>query len=290
MPEALVTVEPVESRTQLRRFRDIPYVLHGEDPRWRPGVRAFESWRLDARRHPYFARGDAAYFLARRGGRPVGRIAAHHDGSDDDLGRFGFFDAPDHDAVVAALLDAAREWLAGEGRRRMTGPTSWTSEEEFGVRVEGFEHPAITGRAWHPPWYAAALRRAGLEPVDARPTYRLDTAAASGPVPERADVEPPPHAGGYRDPALLLDGIAAVPDVSATLAGASLRSAWRIARRLRTEGPRTAVCVRCTGDPAELVPRLRRAARAAGYASLVGPWAPDGTPPETVHQTFSLAW
>ena len=100
----------------------------------------------------------------------------------------------------------------------------------------------------------------------------------------------PPHAGGYRDEALVLPGIAAVPDVSQTLERASLRSAWREARRVHQGGFDTAVCVRCEGDPAVLVPELARAAREAGYGFLISPWAPDGRAPETVNQVFTDSW
>lgn len=290
MPNPLVTVEPVEASTQLRRFRDIPFLLHGEDDRWRPGVRSYESWRLDAKRHPYFDVGDAAYFLARRGGTPVGRIAAHLAEAGRADGRFGFFDAPDDDEVVAALLDAAQEWLTGEGVTSMTGPESWWPDEEFGVRVDGHDHPAITGRPWQPAWYGEVLTRAGLAPGEVRRTFRLATDGAAIPAPAPADVDPPPHAGGYSDARLVLDGIAAVPDVSATLASASMRSAWRVARTARRKGFDTAVCVRCTGDPAVLVPRLRAAAKRAGYRWLIAPWGPPGTPPETAQQVFSRRW
>ncbi len=290
MATSLVTVEPVEGTTQLRRFRDVPFLLHGDDARWNPGVRAFESWRLDARRHPYFDEGDAAYFLARRRGRPVGRIVAHRSRPGERDAWFGFFAAPDDDDVVGALLDAAEEWLRSEGATSMTGPVGWRPDEEFGTMVSGHEHGSITGRAWQPAWYAEALRRAGLEAGETRVTHRLETAGAGRVAAEPADVEPPPHAGAYADPALVLDGIAAVPDVSSTIAGASVRSAWRVARRARKEGFETAVCVRCDGDPAVLVPKLLSAAEAAGYRWLVAPWAPSGESPETVHQVFTRRW
>ena len=300
----LVTVEPVESKAQLRRFADIPYLLHGADERWSPGVRAYESWRIDARRHPYFDRGDAAYLLARRAGRPVGRIAAHVDRSGAVDGWFGFFDVPDDGAVAGALLDAAQEWLDEQGARSMTGPVSWTPEDEFGVPVAGTEHRGLTGRPWRPSWYADQLRSAGLEPGEQRSTHRLATDAPGARSGELDGAEAtqntarvrgggrdvPPHAGRYADPRLVLDGIAAVPDVSATLARASLRSAWRVARRASERAFDTAVCVRCTGDPAELVPALRAAAGAAGYRWLVAPWAPEGVEPETTNQVFSRRW
>ncbi len=290
MGTGVVTIEPVESKTALRRFTDVPYILHRRDPRWSPEVRAYESWRLDARRHPYFDRGDAAYLLARRDGHPVGRIAAHRQRAGDVAGWFGFFDGPDDPEVTRALLDAARTWLEGEGATSMTGPVSWQPDEEFGVPVDGVEHRGLTGRPWRPGWYAEQLAAAGLEPGAVRHTYRL-AVSESGVAPvEPAGTEPPPHAGRYADPALVLDRIAAVPDVSALLSDASIRSAWRIARRAKERRFETAVCVRCDGPPEDLVPGLLATAERAGYRWVVAPWAPAGHAPETAHQVFSLVF
>lgn len=283
----MITVEPVEGRAQLRRFADVPFVLHRSEPRWAPGVRAWEQWRIDARRHPYFERGDAAFLLARRAGQPAGRIAAHVAGDGSDAGWFGLFDVPDDDGVVDALLAAARTWLGEQGARSMAGPVTWTPEEEAGVLVEGLDQPGATGRPWHPPWYAAQLRRADGEAGERRETHRLPVELAGDePVPEPGDDVRPPVGGGYVDPALVLPGIAAVPDVSRVLASASVRSAWRVARTVRERPSDTAVVVRCDGDPTELVPRLLAAARARGYRDVLTPWAPDERPPERVHQLF----
>lgn len=290
MGRAAITVEPVEARTQLRRFAEVPYALHHDDPRWRPPLRAFDQWRLDARRHPYFDRGDAAYFLARRAGQPVGRIAAHVASSEAADGAFGFFDVPDDVEVAVALLDAARTWLSEQGANSMTGPISWSSEEEFGVLVDGHDLPATTGRPWHPASYAELLAAAGLAPGEKRATHRLATDRGAEEPPPGCDTSPPEHAGRYADRHLVLDGIAAVPDVSGLIAGASLRSAWQVARQARTRSFDTAVCVRCEGDPAALVPLLSRAAAHAGYPWLLAPWSPGDDPPERVHQVFSTEW
>ncbi|HSP03020.1 MAG TPA: hypothetical protein VLR27_05930 [Acidimicrobiales bacterium] len=285
-PAGAVTVEPVESKSQLRRFAEVPFVLLGTDDRWSAGVRAHQQWRHDARRHPYFDRGDAAFFLARRGGQPAGRIAAHVDGTRSEQGWFGMFDVADDDAVTAALVDAATGWLREQAVTSMTGPVTWTPDEDFGVLVEGYEHPATTGRAWHPPWYAEQLRSAGASPGERRATFHLSTEDWAGEVPTPSGEDPPPQAGGYADPALVLDGIAAVPDVTRLLAGASVRSAWRLARRARERASDIAVCVRCDGDPSVLVPRLLTACRARGYSTLLSPWTPDGGTPDRVHQVF----
>lgn len=287
-PRELVSVEPVDSRTQLRRFAEVPFHLHHGDPRWTRGVRAFEEWRLDARRHPYFERGDAAFLLARQAGRPVGRIAAHVDGTDRGRGWFGFFDVPDDATVAEALLAAAASWLADQGATSMTGPRSWTAEEEFGVLVAGFEHRGVTGCPWQPEWYAERLRAAGARPGDRHVLHRLATAEATGTAPGPSGEDPPPHAGGYADPALVLPDVAATPDVSELLAGASLRSAWRLARAASERSFDTAVCVRWRGDPAATVPGLLARCAAEGYRWLLAPWAPDDRSPERVRQLFTL--
>ena len=299
MGTTAVTVEPVEAKIQLRRFAEVPYLLHGRDERWSPGVRAYEAWRLDARRHPYFEQGDAAFFLARRGGQPAGRIAAHQARAGEVDAWFGAFDVPDDADVTEALLAAAQGWLTEQGASSMTGPVTWTPEEEFGVPVAGAERPGLTGRRWMPAWYGERLVAAGLEAGEVRHTYRLETASggqmghpSDRSVHQNGDRrvrrrDLPPQAGGYADGRLVLEGIAAVPDVSGTLSRASLRSAWRVARHARDRAFETAVCVRCDGDPEVLVPRLQRVAAAAGYRWLVAPWGPPGSEPETTHQVFT---
>ena len=81
---------------------------------------------------------------------------------------------------------------------------------------------------------------------------------------------------------------AAVPDVSGALRGASLRGAWRLARRVREASWSTATIVRVDGDPAAAVPALLTAAARAGYQDVISPWSPDpDAPPETVHRVYS---
>jgi hypothetical protein len=308
-PSAAVSVEEVEGRKALQRFLELPQALHGRDPRWAPPVMAWERYRLDPQRNPFFERGDAVYLLARLRGRPAGRITAqvHHPGA--AAGGFGFWWTVDDDAVAAALLDAARAWLAARGCTEAIGPASFTAGDEPGVQVDGFEVPGVTGRPWHPHHLAARLEEAGAVPTGDQPTWRLDLTAAqdevSGPEPspsepgapeqpgerEREQQEQPGQAGPYGDPRLALGPVAAVPDVADAMRSAGVRSAWSLARRARVGDWEGATVVRCDGEPAALVPRLAATARAAGYRWLVAPWSPDpGAEPEAVHRTYRVAW
>lgn len=292
----VLTVEPVDGRAELRRFAEIPFLLLHDDPRWRAPVRAFDRWRLDARRHPYFEAGDGEFFLARRAGRPVGRIAAHLPERGADEGRFGFFDTPDDPDVAAALLDVARSWLSAAGAGTMCGPLGWDEDEEFGVQVDGYEHAAATGRPWHPPWYAERLVDAGATASTVRATYHLelDDAIVEEAIPVAdgsdagSDGPEPAHAGRYLDRSLVLDTCAAVPDVSDLLAGASVRTAWRAARAARRRHFDVAVIVR-TEDAERDTARIAGVARRRGYRRVLAPAAPDERAPDRQHQVFEVS-
>jgi hypothetical protein len=282
---AAVVVEEVAGGKSLHRFTELPIVLHGADPRFPWPVMAWERYRLDPRRNPYFERGDGRYFLARRRGQPAGRVTAHLDGPGEP-GRFGFWCVQDDADVAAALMDAACDWLRGEGCASLEGPTCFTAAEEEGVLVAGFDAPGTTGRPWHPPSQAAHLEALGFEAVRHVPRWRLPATDWDS---ERPTVDDPPaQAGRHHDRRLVLQGIAAVPDLSGALRGASLRSSWALARRVRQAAWETATIVRVDDDPADAVPALCTAAARAGYTAVISPWSPDPTtPPETVHAVYS---
>jgi hypothetical protein len=285
---AEVEVEEVGRGKALARFTDLPQVLHGGDPRWAPPVLAWERYRLDTRRNPYFERADACFLLARRLGRPVGRVVAHRP-DETAPGRFGFWSCDDDLAVADALLTAARRWLTERGCRSMVGPLSFEPEDEPGLLVEGHEHAGLTGRPWQPRAQAELLVALGATTESEQRTWRL-RATATGPELPSSD-DPPGQAGGYVDPRLVLDGVAAVPDLSRVVASTRLRGAWALARRARLGQWDTCTIVRCTADPAMAVPALQAAAGRAGYATVIAPWSPDGSvAPETVHRTFRFDW
>jgi hypothetical protein len=180
MPSA-VAVEEVTGGKAMVRFVELPQALHGADQRWAPPVMAWERYRLDPHRNPYFERGDAVYLLARRLGQPVGRIVAHL-ATEGGEGRFGFFSCVDDVRVATALVDAAQEWLRDQGCSSMTGPYSFEPGDEPGVLVDGFDAPGVTGRPWHPAWEAQLLEALGFTTVEEQPWWRL----AAGDVADRS--------------------------------------------------------------------------------------------------------
>ena len=180
-------IAPGES---LRPFVDLSWKVNAGDPQWVPPLRMVFNALLDRRKHPFHQHADVAYFLAERGGEPVGRIAAivNHRSNEfhgDRVGFFGLFESVDDPAVAAALLDAAAAWLRARGMEAMRGPFNLSTNDELysgGVLVDGFDTPPTFMMGHNPSYYRALMESAGLKKVkdlvaywkpDNRPTQRL---------------------------------------------------------------------------------------------------------------------
>ncbi len=162
-----VGVRPVESRSDLRAFIDLPFRLHADSEQWVPPLKIERRLFLDKRFNAYFSHADAQLFLARREGRVVGRISAQIDHAFNAYhgnywGQFGFLEAePDID-VFDALFDAASAWLRERGRDRMVGPMEFSMNDESGVLIEGFDREPLIKQPWQPPYYQRMCEQAGL--------------------------------------------------------------------------------------------------------------------------------
>jgi GNAT superfamily N-acetyltransferase len=167
-PAGKLTVRPVRGRRDLRRFIKLPFRLHREQEQWVPPL-IYERRRfLDRRRNPYFEHAEAEYFLCERDGRTVGRITAQIDYRWDEFqggndGMFGFFECENDLAAARALVGAAAEWVRQRGRERMLGPMDFTTNDECGVLIEGYDRTPMILESWHPPYYRELLESQGLD-------------------------------------------------------------------------------------------------------------------------------
>lgn len=163
-----LSVEPVRGRRDLKAFVKLPFGLHGSGTPWVPPLISERMRFLDRGKNPFFEHAEAEFFLARRDGRPVGRVTAHIDRRWDEYqggndGWFGFFEADEDPETTRALIDAAAGWLRERGRTRMLGPADFTTNDECGLLVDGYERPPMILQPWHPPRYREQLEAQGLE-------------------------------------------------------------------------------------------------------------------------------
>jgi GNAT superfamily N-acetyltransferase len=160
-------IRPVHSKRDLMQFIKLPFRLYADEPNWVPPLISERKMHLNRTKNPFFEHADAEYFLAERDGKVVGRITAQVDFRywefhDVKWGFFGFFECEDDPEVAAALLDTAEGWLTAYGCDRMVGPWDFSTNDEGGVLIEGYERPAIILMPWSHRHYPALLEGAGL--------------------------------------------------------------------------------------------------------------------------------
>jgi len=161
-----LNVRPVQSRRDLNAFIKLPFRLHRGTP-WVPPLIMERREFLNRDKNPFFEHAEAEYFLAERDGALVGRITAQVDerwtqfqGGND--GMFGFFESVNDPEVGRALIETATEWVRARGRDRMLGPMDFTTNDECGVLIDGYEREPLALEPWHPPYYRELLEGLGM--------------------------------------------------------------------------------------------------------------------------------
>ena len=136
---------------------------------WVPPLRLSVHDRLSPK-HPANRHQETALWVAYRGGRPVGRIGACVDSLFNDHQKvrwawIGFFDSSEDPAVASALFEAACGWAASHGADTCVGPANFTTNDELGLLVEGFDDPPVILTLENPPYYERLWLGNGWEPA-----------------------------------------------------------------------------------------------------------------------------
>jgi GNAT superfamily N-acetyltransferase len=157
-------------KSGLKEFVELPWSIYGNDPHWVPPLQIAVKELLDRAKHPFYANAEAEFFLARRDGRNVGRIAAildrnHNKFHDEKAGFFGFFESADDQEVANALLKKATEWVRSRGAEFIRGPVNPSTNYECGMLIEGFESSPMVMMTYNPRYYPKLMEKAGLRKI-----------------------------------------------------------------------------------------------------------------------------
>lgn len=154
------------TRSALREFTQFQIDLYRGNDYYVPPLVSDDIEALSPGKNPAFDFCEAAYFMAYRDGKPVGRIAAIINSQvnrncDTKICRFGFMDFVDDMEVSRALFDAAEDWGRRKGMNRMVGPLGFTDMDREGLLVEGFEELSTMATNYNYPYYAGHVEAAG---------------------------------------------------------------------------------------------------------------------------------
>ena len=162
-----VDISVVSTRRDLKRFVTFPIGLLDGNPGYVPPLVSDDMNTLSPAKNPAFEHAEARLYLARQGGKIVGRIAAilshaaNRKYGTKNL-RFGWFDAVDNPEVFRVLFAAAEAWGREKGMESLTGPHGFTDLDPEGMLIEGFDELATIAVIWNPPYYPARLEQLGF--------------------------------------------------------------------------------------------------------------------------------
>jgi GNAT superfamily N-acetyltransferase len=156
------------TKRNLLKFVHFPIdVIYRDSEYYVPPLVTDEVNTLRPDKNPAFDFCEAAYFLAYRDGKIVGRIAGiiNHvvnERSGKKEARFSYIDFIDDAEVVDALIDAVTKWGKSKGMEHLTGPLGFTDMDPEGMLIEGFDRMGTTGAVYSHPYYPKHMDRLGF--------------------------------------------------------------------------------------------------------------------------------
>lgn len=174
-----IEVRQILTNRDLAVFINLPWQIYTDDPNWVPPL------KLERRLHfsglnPYFRNATWQAWVAYHGDRPVGRICAQIDQVNrqyhgQHTGHFGLLEAINDPGVFAALTRAGEDWLSNRQTSHISGPFSFSINQECGILVDGFDTPPVILMPHSRYWYGPLLEMQGYKPAMDMLAYWIET-------------------------------------------------------------------------------------------------------------------
>lgn len=173
-----IRIEKVENGKDLNHFIKLPFKLYKNDPCWVPPLISDQK-EIFSRKNPFFEHAEVTFFIARKDNIPAGRIASivnnkHIEFHNEKAGFFGFFETIHDSKVAHSLLESTKEWLKLKGMEIMRGPMNFSTNEECGFLIEGFEMSPFLMMPYNPPYYLELIEGYGLKKAKDLFAYMVD--------------------------------------------------------------------------------------------------------------------
>jgi len=173
-----IEIKKVESKGDLMKFIKMQWGIYEGNPYWVPPLIMDRKKILNKEKNPFYKHSDADFFLAYKDGKIAGRIAAikngqHNKYHNDKVGFFGFFECINDQAVANMLFDAARDWLKAKGCDTMRGPANPSSNDEWGLLLEGFDDQPRIFMPYTHKYYLELCEKYGFKKAKDLYAYRL---------------------------------------------------------------------------------------------------------------------
>ncbi|MGD2252150.1 MAG: hypothetical protein PVF70_04460 [Anaerolineales bacterium] len=161
-------------------FITFPWEVYREDPYWVPPLISERKGFLDPSHNPFFEHARVQLYLARRNHQVVGTIGAftndnYNQFQQVNTGFFGFFEVLEDPEAAEALLRTAETWAGEAGHDSLLGPAQFSTNDECGLLIDGFDDPPRILMTYNPPRYRDYLEAAGFIKAMDLWAYKLTT-------------------------------------------------------------------------------------------------------------------
>jgi GNAT superfamily N-acetyltransferase len=168
----------VSSRKDLLRFIRFPWVIYKDNPYWIPPLIYDRKKLLDKVNNPFYQHAEMELFLALSDNKVVGRIAAiknemHIKYHNNNCGFFGFFECIDDQDTANLLIDAAIAWLKEKGVTSVMGPANPSSNDDWGLLIDGFNLSPAFMMPYNPEYYIRLIETYGFTKIKDLNGYQI---------------------------------------------------------------------------------------------------------------------
>ncbi len=183
-------VSKVQSQDDLMDFIYFPWEVYRGNPYWVPPIISERVEFLDPKHNPFFEHATVEYYLAHRGSKLVGTIAAftndlYNEFQGVNTGFFGFFEVMEDQEAASALLEKADEFATHAGHNAILGPAQFSTNDEVGMLVDGFDGVPRVLMPYNPPRYMDYVEAAGYRKAMDLWSYKIDLAGFMENIPPK---------------------------------------------------------------------------------------------------------
>ncbi len=163
----MVEIQEVKSKKELKEFIWFGINLYKDCEFAAPPLMMDDLLNLTKGSNPALDFCETAYYVAKKNGEIVGRIAAIINPVANDTwkqknARFGWVDFVDDLEVSKALFDAAIAWAKAKGMTAIHGPLGFTDFDHEGLLIEGFERNGTLATIYNYPYYPVHIEKYGF--------------------------------------------------------------------------------------------------------------------------------
>ena len=171
-------VSQVQSKDDLMDFIHFPWEVYRENRFWVPPLLSERVAFLDPEHNPFFEHATVEYYLAHRGSKIVGTIAAftndlYNEFQGVNTGFFGFFEVLEDQEAALALFRKADEFATRAGHDSILGPAQFSTNDEVGMLVDGFDGVPRVLMPYNPARYMDYVEAAGYQKAMDLLSYKI---------------------------------------------------------------------------------------------------------------------